>query len=515
MVETTTVRETERKYSAEPIDANLVGALARAAAEVTQGSVGPPRELAEFALSAVYFDTEDLRLARWGITLRRRSGGSDDGWHLKLPASSDARDEVRLPPEDLGAPPAPLVALTRAAHRGAPLVPVVEIDIARREWTLADSDGHPLATVTDDRVTGQALAAPTSVTRWEEIEVELAEHGTAEVLDRIEQTLLDAGAHRSGSWSKLGRVLADRLPPAPPRPVAGKDATAGDVVLAYLWEQSDAVHAADPRVRQNAPDSVHAMRVACRRMRSTLQSFRVVLDRERTDALVDELRWLGGELGGARDLEVQEQRIGAAVGALPPELAMGPIAADTTRFFARRRVDASDTADDALDSDRYLALLDAIDTLLADPPLTPAASVSARVLLPTVVAKAVKRANRSLHNADALASGPERDEHLHEMRKAAKRLRYATEAIRRVRGRPAKRLVRQVKAVQELLGEHQDSVVARGLLRELGASAPAEGGNGFAFGWLMRDEQARAERVEAQLDPTWATLRRRARAVTG
>ena len=135
--------------------------------------------------------------------------------------------------------------------------------------------------------------------------------------------------------------------------------------------------------------------------------------------------------------------------------------------------------------------------------------------LATVVAKAVRRANRSLRNADALAAGPERDEHLHEMRKAAKRLRYAAEAIRPVRGRPAKRLVRQVKAVQELLGEHQDSVVARGLLRELGASAPAGGGNGFAFGWLMRDEQARAERVEAQLDPTWATLRRRARAVTG
>ena len=515
MAETTTVRETERKYSGEPIDADLVAALAAAAAEITQGSAGPPRGPAEFALSAVYFDTEDLRLARSGITLRRRSGGSDDGWHLKLPAAADARDEVRLPQEDLGAPPAPLVALTRAAHRGAPLVPVVELDTARREWTLADSDGHPLAMVTDDRVTGQTLAAPTSVTRWEEIEVELAEHGTPEVLDRIEQALLDAGAHRDGSWSKLGRVLADRMPPAPPRPVADKDATAGDVVLAYLWEQADAVHATDPRVRQNAPDSVHAMRVACRRMRSTLQSFRVVLDRERTDALVDELRWLGGRLAGSRDLEVQEQRIGAAVGALAPELAMGPVVAGTTRFFARRRADASDTADEALDSDRYLVVLDAIDALLADPPLLPAAGAPARVLLPTVVAKAVRRANRSLRNADALAAGPERDEHLHEMRKAAKRLRYAAEAIRPVRGRPAKRLVRQVKAVQELLGEHQDSVVARGLLRELGASALAGGGNGFAFGWLMRDEQARAERVEAQLDPTWAKLRRRARAVTG
>ena len=133
----------------------------------------------------------------------------------------------------------------------------------------------------------------------------------------------------------------------------------------------------------------------------------------------------------------------------------------------------------------------------------------------SVVAKAVKRAGRSLRNADALAAGPERDEHLHEMRKAAKRLRYATETIRPVRGRQAKRLVKEVKAVQELLGEHQDSAVARGLLRELGAAAPAEGGNGFAYGWLMRDEQARAERVEAQLDSAWATLRRRARALTG
>ena len=162
------------KYSGEPVDADLAGALARAAAEAMHGCAGPPREPAELALSAVYFDTEDLRLARSGITLRRRSGGTDDGWHLKLPAGSDARDEVRLPPGELGAPPAPLVALTRATHRGAPLVPVVELDTARREWVLADSDGHPLATVTDDRVTGQTLAAPTMVTRWAEIEVELA-----------------------------------------------------------------------------------------------------------------------------------------------------------------------------------------------------------------------------------------------------------------------------------------------------------------------------------------------------
>ena len=73
-------------------------------------------------------------------------------------------------------------------------------------------------------------------------------------------------------------------------------------MLAYLWEQADAIRTADPAIRRDVPDSVHAMRVACRRMRSTLQSFRALLDRERTDAVVAELRWLAGELGGARDL---------------------------------------------------------------------------------------------------------------------------------------------------------------------------------------------------------------------
>ena len=76
MAETTTVRETERKYSGEPVDADLAGALARAAAEATNGCAGPPREPAELALSAVYFDTEDLRLARYysrGFTVGSRS----------------------------------------------------------------------------------------------------------------------------------------------------------------------------------------------------------------------------------------------------------------------------------------------------------------------------------------------------------------------------------------------------------------------------------------------------------
>ena len=132
-----------------------------------------------------------------------------------------------------------------------------------------------------------------------------------------------------------------------------------------------------------------------------------------------------------------------------------------------------------------------------------------------MVRKALRRTGKALRAADALPPGHDRDEHLHEMRKAAKRLRYATEVAEPALGPKARGLVKRVKAVQELLGEHQDSVVARGLLRELGAAAPSEGGNGFAFGWLLRDEQARAEGIEGAVDVAWKAVRRRAAAVTG
>jgi CHAD domain-containing protein len=324
--------------------------------------------------------------------------------------------------------------------------------------------------------------------------------------------------HRSGSASKLGRVLADRVPDSPPPPVAGAKASAGEVVLAYLAEQVAAIHATDPQVRRDATEGVHAMRVACRRMRSTLQSFRALLDRTRTDDLVVELRWLAGELGGARDLEVQEERIGGAVAALPPAVALGPVRQQTARFFSSRRATAAKAATAALDGDRYLALLDALDALLADPPLTDAAADPARAVLPDLIAKAVRRVRKSYRAAMAHPPGDERDEQLHEMRKAAKRLRYAAEVAEPALGGPTKKLVKDVKAVQELLGEHQDSFVARGLLRELGAAAAADGGqgsNGFAFGWLLRDEQARAERVEDDLGAAWTSLLQRAKKVTG
>ncbi|WP_214369757.1 CYTH and CHAD domain-containing protein [Pseudonocardia sp. H11422] len=507
----TTVRETERKYEASSAGLDL-GALVERLAAAADGAA--PADPVKVSLSAVYYDTADLRLARAGLTLRRRRGGDDAGWHLKLPAGSDSRDEVRLPLGRSTRPPAQLVGLTRALHRGAALAPVAQLDNRRRQWVLTDAEGRSLAEVVDDRVTATTPdgAEPTS---WSEIEVELAEGADPAVLDRIEAELLAVGVRRSAASSKLGRVLADRLPPAPRPPRARPKATAGEAVLAYLGRQADAIRRTDPAVRRGLPDAVHQMRVASRRMRSALQAFAPLFDTDAVAGLTDELRWLAGELGAARDLEVLQERLEAAVAQLPPELVLGPVSARLTRYFAPRRADAAATATAALDSDRYLALLDRIDDLLADPPLTRRAARPARTELPARVGRSLRRAERALQEADAQPPGEQRDTALHTMRKAAKRLRYAAEASVPVVGKQASRFVEEVKAVQELLGERQDSAVARPVLRELGAAAHSGRENGFTYGLLYRDETARSEHAEAGLDGAWAALRKRAGWVDG
>jgi CHAD domain-containing protein len=463
-------------------------------------------------LEAVYFDTADLRLISAGVTLRRREGGSDAGWHLKLPAGKDTREELRLP---LGGsphrPPAELVALTRVYARGAVLAPVAELTTRRRRWVLTDATGRSLAELVDDHVRARTLGAQTTTVAWREVEVELSEHGQRKLLDRIERRLLKVGAQRAGSSSKLGRLLADRLPPAmtASRPDSAQSArSAGEVVLAYLRTQAQLLRHYDPLVRRDAPDAVHQMRVAARRMRSALQAFGRVLDREATRELVAELKWVAGELSGARDTEVMAKRFAALLTEVPDELKLGPIDAGFTRSFQRREADARDVALAALDSDRYLALQDRIDALLAEAPLTARATRKTKRELPKSVRRAYRRVESRMADAENQPTGEKRDRALHEARKAAKRLRYATEAVEPALGKPAVRLRKRLKSVQNLLGEHQDAVVSRPVLRELAARAQLEGGNGFPYGLLYAAEAARAERAEHDLPAAWKRMRK-------
>jgi CHAD domain-containing protein len=503
---TTVVRETERKYEladgAElPGWDGLIG---------VQALVGPEEQ----SLEAVYFDTEDLRLAQAGVTLRRRLGGQDAGWHLKLPVAGDSRDEVRV--GDARAlrrrtPPGQLVGLVRALTRGARLAPVAELTTARRRWRLTDEDGQLLVEVVDDHVSAHTLGSSTSGMAWREVEVELGGHGDAELLDRVEGRLLEADVRRSDARSKLARVLGDRLPASKPPKPPGRKSRLGEVVVAYLRQQAEAIVWGDPAVRQDAPDAVHAMRVATRRMRSALQAYGRVVDRDATRELAAELKWLAGVLGEARDLEVLRSRLTRAVAELPTESVVGPVQARLTRYFAGREADARSALVAALDSERYLALLGAIDGLLADPPLTRLARGKARRELPAMVGRAHRRVAAHVEAAEGMASGDERDAQWHEARKAAKRLRYAAEAAAPVLGKPADRLVKRVKQVQELLGDHQDAVVARPVLREIGMVAHLEGENGFTYGLLHQLQTDIGRLSEGEITQAWRDLRRSVR----
>ncbi len=165
-----------------------------------------------YHLSATYFDTADGRLAASKITLRRRTGGTDEGWHLKLPADAGARREVHAPlgpdsgeggerrvPEDLAARVADVTG-------GQPLAPIAILNTERTVVTLHGDDGQTVAEVADDAVTARRLAPAGPELRWREVEVEVPTANPS--LQRAAaDVLLAAGARPAGHGSKLARVL--------------------------------------------------------------------------------------------------------------------------------------------------------------------------------------------------------------------------------------------------------------------------------------------------------------------
>ena len=498
---TTTFREVERKYDAAE-DAQVP--------EWPQlVEFGSPEGPQDDVLRASYYDTENFSLLRAGITLRHRSGGDDGGWHLKLPVGPNTRDEIRLADARRivrapAAPPAELRKLTRSVTRGAALKPIATITTARRRWRWTDDAGHLVLEVVDDRVTAQRAGAGAEPGKWREIEVELGPDADPGLLDQVERELTAAGVRRSESSSKVSRALgATPKAPAHPTETLRAKSGVGDVVLAYVGEQAAAIVRLDPYVRRDTPDAVHQMRVATRRMRSALQVFGTVIERDATRGLTDELKWLAGVLGVARDLEVLRARVTDAVAALPAEDVLGPVQARVAKFFAGREATARKNLVAALDGDRYLALLDAVDKLLADPPLTSRASRRAGKELPDLLGRAQRRVARHVR----AAGRKNRDVELHEARKAAKRLRYAAEAASPVLGRPAEVVVERVKSFQDLLGEHQDAVVAGPVLRRLAIDAQLEGESAFAFGVLYGREGAESRLPEKEVDRSWRQVR--------
>lgn len=487
-----TKREIERKYESDESGLPDLTGVAGVAAVLDKGVAH---------LDATYYDTADERLAASSVTLRRRTGGSDAGWHLKFPVAPGVRDEIHAPLSDTL--PGDLAGLVRSRVRGGELLPVVRLRSDRDVRHLVDADGRLLAEVSVDAVRADRLTADGGAAQWTEIEVELADGGDPAFLDKVDKRLRKAGVRPSASASKLARALAETAPPQRASAAAGAPVTAGDHVLAYVRAQRDAIVELDPAVRRDAEDSVHSMRVATRRLRSTLKSYGELLDRTVTDPVGDELKWLAGELGLDRDREVLTGRLMAALDEVPATLVRGPVAERLHTWASAERDGARGRLIGVLDSRRYLALLDTLDALIADPPLRKAAGKKPHKKIAKAVTRDFRKVAGLVEKAVELEPGTDRDVAIHEARKKAKRARYAAEAARPALGKPAKDLVKSMKALQNLLGEHQDSVLARQALRELSAVAHAAGESAFTYGLLHEREEQRALRVETELPGFW------------
>ncbi|WUH93508.1 CYTH and CHAD domain-containing protein [Streptomyces sp. NBC_00433] len=488
------VRETERKYDADDGAGTVRADFA--------GLAPAERALDAVTLEAVYYDTAGLALAAHKVTLRRRTGGDDAGWHLKLPAAqADTRTEVQVPltPAADG-PPRELREEVAALVRGRELHPVVRLTTSRRRVLLLEADGATLAEVAYDRVAAEVLPdGPRS--QWSEVEVELGT-GDPALLDAAEERLTAAGLHRSASASKLARALGGLLvaPPSPPPAVPG---SAGQTAVGYLHAQLAAILALDPAVRRDEEDAVHQMRVATRRARSALKSFRKELDRSATDPLGDELKWLAAVLGAERDREVLAERLAARLAELDDALATDAVR-DRLHGLAAGTSTASHTALlDTLDGARYFGLLDTLEALVAAPPYRRGARKPADEAAAATVGRDLARLRRGIEAALALEPGDDKDVALHEARKAAKRARYSGEAVHPVLGAAAKAHTGRMKSLQQLLGEHQDSVLCRSALATAAAAARAAGEDPAPYDALLDAERARAAAVEAELPGAW------------
>lgn len=471
-------------------------------------------------LDATYFDTPAHDLARNKITLRRRTGGSDAGWHLKLPAGPDARTEVRAPldasgPDGNNTVPTELADVVLAIVRDRPLQPVARITTERESQVLYDAAGVALAEFSNDHVTAWSTrgpddgsdesGAPPTELEWREWELELLEAGGhsngaagSELLNRLSNRLLDAGAAPAGHGSKLARVLGTPPPPNGAQP-------SEDPLQRAIAEQVGELLVWDRAVRADAYDSIHQMRVTTRKLRSLLRDYQDAFGLPDEGWVLDELRELAGILGMARDAEVLAERYERDLDGLAPELVRGPVRERLVGGAQRRYQTGLRRSLIAMRSQRYFRLLDSLEAIAAASPGAAAAEEQAPVTIEAAYKK-VRKAAKAAAQADREnpSDHHHRDEAIHRIRKRAKRLRYTAAAT------GAARVSERAKAVQSLLGDHQDSVVSREHLRQEADIAHAAGEDTFTYGLLYQREADLAQRCREELD---GTLRKLAKAV--
>lgn len=458
-------------------------------------------EPGEARMEATYWDSPDLRLIRWGVSLRHRT---PEGWTLKLPSPSSGahleRDEITAPGTPRVVPPV-LANAVKGYLREERLKPVAHLSTWRRRQPLLDPSGTLMAEIVDDEVA--VLQRRRVVARFRELEVELGQGGDTRTLDAIIDRLIAGGARPAEQVPKLVRALGEqaRRPPdvAPVR--LGKRPTVDELVRFALTESVRALFRHDPGIRLGEdPEDVHRGRVATRRLRSHLRTFRPLLGRDWADQLRTELGWVADALGEVRDREVLWERLQSHADRLPHddrallEKLHDRLWAETGEARARLA--------EVMDSPRYTALLERLIDAAAHPAVLPskASEQATAAVLPLAW-----RAWRDLRaGVRSLPSDPP-DAELHQCRILAKRARYAAEVLVPVGGADAARFVREVTTLQQVLGELQDSASARDWLR----AAAGTGRRAWLAGELSGLELTAAEAVRRIWPAAWARLDRK------
>lgn len=313
--------------------------------------------------------------------------------------------------------------------------------------------------------------------------------------------LLD-GQRVLARYVDMDEALKEALEPPAKETAPSKDEPAVEHLRAYLRAQLTEIERHDPAVRVGSdPEDLHKLRVAVRRSRAALREARSLLGEERGRELRDELRWLGHRLGLARDLDVLIDRLRAEVAALdgPDAVPAGKIVAELELERKTAQAELLET----LESPRYAQLLASLEETVSAPPVA-----DSDLSLNKMARREFKKLERQV---EAFGVAPSNDA-LHRARIRAKRLRYATELSSEMLGKDGRRIVEAAKHFQDVVGAHQDAVVAEERIRN--AVRRARGvGSGLAAGRLIERERARRADARDGLPKAWKRLCRRAGAV--
>lgn len=449
-----------------------------------------------------YHDTADLRLARWGVTLRWRDG---EGWTVKIPRPSRGplvldRDEVHVEGAH-GPVPAEAVAFVAPFARGAALERVADIATDRTARVWQRPDGSTLGELVDDRVTGTTEAGTVG---FRELEFELDADADPAVLTSVAEQLGIAGGGRA--MPKLVRVLGDAAaePPDVICPTLAKRPRAAEAIRAVIAGTVAELLTNVPAARAGtSTEGVHRTRVATRRLRSDLQTFEPLLDKKWATRLRRELRWLTSELGRVRDADVLDIRIGEMLESHPEIDPVG--GAELRSHLARQRDRDLETLLVHLADTRAVELFDH----LVDAARSPRTRKRARKRRAAAALPPLVRASwRALRTAvDDLGPSPT-DAELHRIRILAKRVRYAADAVSPAVGKEARRFAKAAASIQDSLGDINDSAVAAAWLERSAASDLGPRG-AAAAGLLAEQFRAHAAAERTDWRKAYEKMRRR------